>query len=331
MKPIALPRRHRTGASAHGWMRSRRLAPRVLLSGGMVVALGAAADPGHAAVPGALHLCALSADTVVSPPGWQGTDVWRGGSSLDTYQSVGPLWSWRVRTIYGGGYGLFATSAQTGDIYRWSPGGSNGYWTGNWSQIGGPGAEFAVTDDGLYALAPDRLAVYRYSGSGMAWVRIGGPAAQIYGGSVLLATSPGGAGVFRYQPGLGNWQHIGGPGAEFASTDGGVIYGLAPDRAAIYRYTGSGTAWDRVGGPAADIYGGSFLLATSPSSGDVSEYQGETNWLRIGGPGAEFVSDADSIYGLTPNRTAIYRYTGPGRRWTKVSRDNSTTKIVACP
>jgi hypothetical protein len=303
----------------------------LLLTGSLTAVTGARTSPAHADVASASHFCVLSDDTRVDNPLWRGTDVWQGNNGTSADISDGPLWGWPVEEIYGGGYGLFATDAQNGDIYRWSPGESNRLQAGTWSQVGGPGAEFAVTDDGLYSLTPDRSAVYRYTGSGTAWARIGGPAAHLYGGSVLLATSPDGSAVFRYRPESG-WQHIGGPGAEFVSTDSGAIYGLAPDRKGIYRYAGAGTAWDHVGGPAAAIYGGSFLLATS-SSGDVYEYQGETNWLRIGGPGAEFASDADSIYGMTPDHTAIYRYTGPGTTWTKVHQGNGSSelKIVTCP
>jgi hypothetical protein len=242
------------------------------------------------------------------------------------------MWSWPVGTIYGGGYGLFATNAQTGDIYRWSDGGGNGIWRGSWNRIGGPGAEFAITADGLYGLTPDRGAVYRYTGIGSAWTRFSGPAEHIYGGNFgLLATGRLTGDAYRVLP--DGMHRIGGPGAEFVVTDHS-IYGLTPNRQAVYRYTG--TSWTRIGGPAAHIYAGGGtdqILATAPSAGDVYRYFATTgSWERIGGPGATFtITDDGVVYGLTTNHRSIWRYSGTGTSWTKVSRDDEIRTIAACP
>jgi hypothetical protein len=281
------------------------------------------------------RVCALSTDTTYSVNGgtiFRGTDIWRGFGTPGT--SIGPLSAWPVSTIYGGGYGLFATNAQTGDIYRWSVNGGNDISGATWNRIGGPGAEFAVTGDGLYGLTPDRGAIYRYTGTGSTWTRFSGPAEHIYGGGFgLLATGRLTGNVYNVLP--DGMHRIGGPGAEFVVTEDSV-YGLAPNRQAVYRYTGTGTTWTRIGGPTAHIYadgGGDQILATAPHTGDVYRYFATTgNWKRIGGPGGTFtITDDGVVYGLAPNRRSIWRYSGTGTSWTKVSRDDDIRTIVDCP
>ena len=75
--------------------------------------------------------------------------------------------------LYGGGYGLLATDAAQGNLlgYTGTP--------GNWQQIGGPGAAFAVTVNTVYGLNPPRESVWLYLNSGMNWIKIGGAASEI--------------------------------------------------------------------------------------------------------------------------------------------------------
>lgn len=73
-----------------------------------------------------------------------------------------------AKNIYAGGAGLFATNPKTGHIYQYN--GTPDQWT----EIGGPGATFTVSDTHLYGLTPDRSATYRWDGAA-GWTRIGGP------------------------------------------------------------------------------------------------------------------------------------------------------------
>lgn len=57
-----------------------------------------------------------------------------------------------VGQIYAGGWGVAATNAQTGNIYRYNGGTGS---EAQWEQIGGPGAMFAVTDDSVCGLSPE--------------------------------------------------------------------------------------------------------------------------------------------------------------------------------
>ncbi|MFD8993512.1 peptidoglycan DD-metalloendopeptidase family protein [Streptomyces abikoensis] len=77
-------------------------------------------------------------------------------------------------TLYGGGAGLFAANPTNGDLYKMN--GPN-----NWSKVGGAGRDFAVAGDALYGLSPNSDAVFRWTGNGTVWQKVGGPAFSIAG------------------------------------------------------------------------------------------------------------------------------------------------------
>lgn len=195
--------------------------------------------------------------------------------------------------LYAGGYGVFATDPNTGDIYRY-----NGTPM-SWSRVGGPGAEFAVNATTLYGLAPDHSKVMQYTATG--WIQIGGPAAHLYaGGGDLFATNPDTGNIYRYTGTPGNWVQVGGPGSEFAVNAIG-LFGLAPDHSGVWQWTGSGTAWTQVGGPAAHLYaGGTDLYATDPNTGNINHYAGSSGfWTAAGGPGTAFAVTDTDLYGTS--------------------------------
>ncbi|MDH6580626.1 hypothetical protein [Kitasatospora sp. MAP5-34] len=146
--------------------------------------------------------------------------------------------------IVGGTAGLIAAAPDTGNVML---------FTGNgWTQIGGPGAQFAEDDQGnIYGLTPDKSAVMEWNGN-QSWTPIGGPADSIVAGPAgLLATAPGTGNVMLF---TGNgWTQIGGPGAQFAEDSNGDIYGLTPDKSAVMEWTGVGQSWTQIGGPASFI------------------------------------------------------------------------------
>jgi hypothetical protein len=179
------------------------------------------------------------------------------------------------------------------------------------------------TDYTIFALTPDKQAVYHFHNG--EWIEIGGPASQLYGGDWgLVATNPGNGDLWKYLGVPGKWEQIGGPGASFAVTNESV-YGLTPNKGAVFRYNGSGQNWTQIGGPAGQIYGGSWgVLATNPSNGELFAYQYHdpsdnpepASWNHIGGPGSSFAVGYYTVYGLTPDKSAVWRYDdGP---WTKV-------------
>ncbi|MFE9566793.1 phospholipase A2 [Streptomyces sp. NPDC006487] len=207
--------------------------------------------------------------------------------------------------IFGGGAGLFKSMpGAEGRVFR--------YTNGQWEDIGGPGAEFAVTDDALYGLTPDKTHVNRWTPE-TGWHTVGDAAEHIYGGRAgLFKSMPGAEGrVFRYTN--GQWEDIGGPGAEFAVTDD-ALYGLTPDKTHVNRWTPE-TGWHTVGDAADHIYGGSSLLTTVPVSGDVASFDAvEGKWELIGGPGSTFISAGPGkVYGVWPDGAAVARRTTDGR------------------
>jgi hypothetical protein len=76
--------------------------------------------------------------------------------------------------LYGGGYGLFATDPNTGDVYHYL-GVEN-----TWARAGGPGDLFAVNDTSLYGAT--RAGLFAWSGGGAGWTRTGDPVSEVVGG-----------------------------------------------------------------------------------------------------------------------------------------------------
>ncbi|MGW7141728.1 phospholipase A2 [Streptomyces xanthophaeus] len=147
--------------------------------------------------------------------------------------------------IYGG-YTLLATDATTGDVAKYDGKAEK------WTQIGGPGLQFASTDRNIFGLGPDRK-VHQYDGKPGKWTTARSQATgQIYGGGTLFATDasagPATGNVAKYDGKSEKWTPIGGPGATFA-TNGDRIYGLSPDRKAVHQYTGKPGHWMSLGAP----------------------------------------------------------------------------------
>jgi hypothetical protein len=173
--------------------------------------------------------------------------VWRyndgfggGGSGIGNWDQVGGA----AADLFGGYYGLFATSPDSGDIFR--------FLQGEWLRIGAPGASFVATAESIYGLG-DAGNVWRYDGTGDTWTQVGGPASELYAGVWgLVATNPSDHQLYRYLGQPFQWEPIGGPGAVFAVTHD-TVFGLTPDKSAVYRYDGAPNAWTVVGGPADEI------------------------------------------------------------------------------
>ncbi|MFD8381822.1 hypothetical protein ACFV2X_25425, partial [Streptomyces sp. NPDC059679] len=58
--------------------------------------------------------------------------------------------------------------------------------------------------------------------------------------------------------------------------------------------------------------------ATSPQDGRIFRYDGDPDkWTEIGGPGAEFAVSNDRLYGMSPDHSTVYQWTGKDRTsWT---------------
>lgn len=268
----------------------------------------------------------------------------------DTWKKVGDA----AAALYGGGAGLFATSAADGSVLRYQPP-SAGAAQGSWTPVGGPAAAFAVGRDKLYALAPDKSSVSEWDPSS-GWRTVGGPAQDIYaGGAGLFATSPAGD-IYHYDrssqssvadavadavAGIASdrdrWTKIGGPGAEFV-VDTDRLYGLAPDRSSVSEWT-QAKGWRTIHGPAQHLYGGpEGMVMTKPGNGNVSArtMAGVTSvkWRTIGGPGASFLSvdsgplGSRTVLGVSPDRSAVFRYSSKDRAWVRMAGTVESSSIT---
>lgn len=160
------------------------------------------------------------------------------------------------------------------------------------------------------------------------WLDLGGHATNVIVGLMnIYATFSNGQGIYYYDPGTGTWARIGGPGAQFAVVND-ELYGLSTNRSAVYEFDWDylvgdlpGT-WRQVGTAASAIYGGLVgLVATNPSNSAAYFYAPTATgakWEHIGGGGAQFAESDDTIYGLTPNRSGVYQWSGKGTAWTQV-------------
>ncbi|WP_030301610.1 hypothetical protein [Streptomyces katrae] len=185
---------------------------------------------------------------------------------------------------------------------------------------GGPVDVPAATGSGVYAIAEDGSAVLQWSGDGSEWVRIGGPAAELYAGPAgVFATDPGTGDLRGYSGVPGRWRTVSGRAAGFAIS-GSELYRLAGDHSAVHRWDRAHASWTRVGGPAGRLYGGGAgLFATDPVDGRIFAYGGKGGaWSYAGAAGADFVVTDQHLYGLNPERSAVFRWSGEAGVWSPV-------------
>jgi hypothetical protein len=188
---------------------------------------------------------------------------------------------------------------------------------------------YAGTRHGLYRLNDRRDAIRRfnvYGGGTDRWTTVGGPAGNIFGGGWgLLAVDPAGTNVTRFRPDSGTWKLIatgGGPQQYAVTTE--TAYRLAGNR--LDRYSGDGQ-WPNMDAPpltsiVAGVWG---LVGIHAESGDLYQYLNVPEphgpidqWKKIGGPGSMFAMGESTVYGLTPNREAVYEYQPGTKTWTAI-------------
>lgn len=212
-----------------------------------------------------------------------------------------------VQQIYGGRAGLFAVLPGKGDIARYTEGMRPGQ--GKWETVGGPGAEFAVTNDTLYGLSLDRTSLHQWTEK-TGWVTVKLPVEgrieRIYGGGAgLFAVLPGGKEIARYAD--STWQTVGGAGLEFAVTST-ALYRLSADQS-VAEWTPE-NGWQNIADKMQHIYGGGETpLAIAPGHGDVMQFDTNTRqWTVVGGPGASFTGTSDGrIFGIWPDSSGVSR------------------------
>lgn len=170
------------------------------------------------------------------------------------------------------------------------------------------------------ATNPNSSGIFRFDGS--TWTGIGGGAIFIEGGGAGLIMMSSGPvpDVLLYRGTPGQWLTIAKP--RHARTDFAVgdnaIYGIFADPGKpgdVYEWSGSGTTWRKIGPATWTIYAGGYGLFGVRPGGNIHRYLGSGRWELIGAPGLTFAVTDESVYGLTPDGNAIYRYTGSGTTW----------------
>lgn len=205
--------------------------------------------------------------------------VMAAGANPGAWTSRGRPGGLNAISIVAGGGKLFAV-ASSGDIYRWTSGTS-------WSVVGGAGAQFVVAHDGqLFALNPNKSAVFRWSGSGTSWSSVGGAANRLFAGSnTVFATTPDEGQIWKWSGSGSTWSQVGGSGANYVTDHSGTLYGLTGSQE-IWKYSGSGTSWTRIrdaslANASNAIYAGRTLFARNANTGSIVEYNKSANTFRV--------------------------------------------------
>ncbi|WP_124286417.1 hypothetical protein [Streptomyces sp. ADI92-24] len=173
---------------------------------------------------------------------------------------------------------------------------------------------------GVYAVAADGRAIVQWSGADAAWVKIGGPAKDLYAGPAgVFATDPETGELPGYTGVPGDWTAVSARAVAFAMS-GRQLYRLAADRNAVHRWNRARGTWTRIGGPAGRLYdGGAGLFATDPVDGRIFAYGGKDGvWFCAGTAGADFAVSGDHLYGLNPERSAVMRWSGKAGVWSPI-------------
>jgi hypothetical protein len=174
----------------------------------------------------------------------------------------------------------------------------------------------------VYALGPSGSYVAEWMGLSSGWTTIGGPAANLSGGSAgLFAIDPTTGDISQYNGTPGSWTEIGGPGWEFVQSDG-HLYGLGVGGTYVAEWNGTPNSWTIIGGAARNIYGGGAgLIATSPGTGytgNVWHYNGTPgSWTDIGATGQSFAVGPSAIYRLNWDEESMSQWAG-GTTWTSI-------------
>jgi hypothetical protein len=126
------------------------------------------------------------------------------------YTGSGTAW-----TTYFSGASTKSIAAGSTTLYSISNGARvrkhKGAGSTNFDDIGAAPRQLLPVGAEVYALSLDGQAVSQYPGSGTLWLKIGGPAARLYGqGDSLYATDPASEGIYRFTGGI-SWTYAGKP------------------------------------------------------------------------------------------------------------------------
>jgi hypothetical protein len=211
-----------------------------------------------------------------------------------------------------GDAGVFACTPTA--IYRYN--GTPNQWT----QVGGAGDQFVEAGNNLYGTGPNGAYVAQWNGLGKGWTIIGGPAQTIEaGGAGLVATSLDGSSTNLYDGAPNQWTYIDdGKSDYFVGSTG--IFKAGPDLIP-YQWVGPGDNWQEIGGQVDLLFAGADGLYADQTglNDDIEQYSGTPNqWTTIGGPGFDFVTSSNTLYGLGPDGAYVAVWSGTPGVWTQI-------------
>lgn len=181
-------------------------------------------------------------------------------------------------------------------------------------------AKLVQVGDTLYKLPHSGECVYKYDGKAYSWTKISGQARDVMElGSELYMTDYNSGNFYKYEGTPGKWEQIGGPGDQFAYANN-VIYKVADKLQSIYRYDGTPNSWTKIGGQTNGLMVLGKDLYMVKNDGMFFKYTGTPNqWeLFCDAPFCFYTYANNTIYRLTDNKDAIYRYDNEPNKWTKI-------------
>lgn len=116
------------------------------------------------------------------------------------------------------------------------------------------------------------------------------------------------------------WIRIGGPDIRDVIMVEDIIYTLDINTGDIYRYDGIPDHWTHIGGRGFQFVGNNkALYGITPQKDAVWQFTEEPNvWTRIGPAMETLIAGGESLYGIEPKTGNILRYDGTSMAWTQV-------------
>jgi Beta-lactamase enzyme family len=123
-------------------------------------------------------------------------------------------------------------------------------------------------------------------------------------------------------PSSGTWKQIGGPAGALVG-GGWDLYAVAPGGGDLWRYDGN--AWIKVGGPGAQFVGiCNAVYALNSDCTKIDRFDRYTGaWTEIGGPADSIIGGGSKVYAAAPSKSAIWEYSRYLGKWTKIGGPGS--------
>jgi hypothetical protein len=221
---------------------------------------------------------------------------------------------------------IFATNTH-GDIFQFQAGTQTKIFTGNGtapSKLAHDGTRLYAAFNGNVFTDTSGIYIYRLGAGANPWmpVQVNDLDLQDLIGANGYLYSIFAAGILRMAGGSNTWEKIGGPGRKFACNNQ-TVFGIGGPNDHVFQCLAA-NSWKDIRSTTGDIVArGNMMCAINKQSGDILSgdiFQFASNsWTKIGGPGKMFaIDDRGQLYGLTPDGSRIFQFTGQPDNWTVV-------------